>query len=229
MRARLRLPSTAPAAARRLRDGLAQRALGRRQAAVVPARAARRTRAVPAHDLVRARDQARQTGRPLQLAVYGAPPRGADARRLRRQRRGCVRHEAEGNARRGGRRHRPRAGPGARPAARRRLRRGRDHELLAAGSRRSCRRRARRPPGRGRPGGEPADLPVGVPAGLGDDAADGRGAAAVCVVRRGDRRRRARDPRRDRRQRAEPQPLLDAAVRRERRRRGCGVPTSHCS
>ena len=95
--------------------------------------------AVPAHDLVRARDEARQGRRPLQRAVYGAlAPRGADARRLRRQRREHDRAEAEGLARRGGRRHRPRAGPGARPAARRRLRRGRDHELLAAGARRSA-------------------------------------------------------------------------------------------
>ena len=43
--------------------------------------------------------------------------------------------------------------------------------------------------------------------------------ARVRLVRRRDRARRAGDPRRDRRQRAEPQPLLAAAVRRGRERR----------
>ena len=65
-----------------------------------------------------------------------------------------------------------------------------------------------------------ADLPQRLPTRLGDDAADRRGAGAVRVVRGGDRARRPRDPRHRRRQRAEPEPLLAAAVRRDRRRRG---------
>ena len=121
--------------------------------------------------------------------------------------------------RRRGRRRRPPPRAGARPARGGRLRRRRDHELLAAralgaGRRRSspcCRASPRAPARRGSSSASTTRLR--------DDAADARGAGAVRRVRRRDRARRPGDPRRDRRQRAEPEPLLAAAVRRGRERR----------
>src|SRR5688500_15969028 len=72
MRTRLRLPRTAAAAAGRLRDLLAQRAGTGGPARVLPARAARPARAVPADRLVRARHPARQGRRALERALRGA-------------------------------------------------------------------------------------------------------------------------------------------------------------
>ncbi len=64
-----------------------------------------------------------------------------------------------------------------------------------------------------------ADLPLDLPHGRQDDAADAGRPGGLRLLRHRRAAERARDPRRDHRQRAEPEPLLDAAVRRERRRR----------
>ena len=62
-------------------------------------------------------------------------------------------------------------------------------------------------------------------AGRRDDAADAGGARAVRRLRDRGHARHAGDPRRDHRQRAEPEPFLDAAIRRRgRRRRGACLP-----
>ena len=76
----------------------------------------------------------------------------------------------------------------------------------------------------------PPDLPRRLPSRLRHDAADATDErAAVLVLRRRDRAGRAGDPRRDRRQRAEPQPLLAPPVRRGRREPRRRLLLSPCS
>ena len=83
-----------------------------------------------------------------------------------------------------------------------------EHEAAVLGERRR----------RGRPERRPG-LRLRLPRRLANDAADARGAGGVRRVRGGDRAGQPELPRRDRRQRAEPQPLLAAAVQPRRHRR----------
>ena len=81
--------------------------------------------------------------------------------------------------------------------------------------------------GQRRRGGGPSRRPglrVRLPRRLADDAAHAGGAGGVRGLRGGDRAREPELPRRDRRQRAEPEPLLAAAVQRGRHRRLRAAP-----
>ena len=111
---------------------------------------------------------------------------------------------------------RARPGPALDAAAGRRLRRGRDHERLAARPDRADRGGARRPPQRAStrpPATSRIFLAVYQPGSattpLTPEARRQFAAYVAAIVRDA-----AGDPRRDRRQRAEPEPLLAAAVRR---------------
>ena len=211
---------TARAAARRIDHGVEERTLesgqsGRRSSLAPALR--RALQALASRSCTR-RGLGRSSSFVRSVAVLGALALAAlTLAGLRRQRRAPPRRR--------GRRRRPPPRAGARPAPGGRLRRGRDHELLAArplsagagGDRRApeCRRARRRD----------ADLPRHLPRRLLDHAADARGAGGVRRVCHGDPARHAGDPRRDHRQRAEPESLLAAAVRRRRRgRRGARLP-----
>ena len=107
------------------------------------------------------------------------------------------------------------------PRSRGRLRSRPRDEHLDAGSDRADGRRAPRAAERRsrREGRRRAGVRLGDARGLGHDAADGGGAAAARDLRRAGRESLPRLRRRDRRQRAEPEPVLDAAVRCGRQRR----------
>ena len=151
--------------------------------------------------------------RPARVRACGA--RGRDFDRLRRRR----------GPRPQSQRGRVRGRDGAAPP--RRLQGRPDHELLDSRAVRADAARGDGPRERRHRCGDPRRpcLRLGLQRGLAHDATDGEGAKGVRELRGRDRPRQPGLPRRDHRQRAEPEPLLAAAVRcaDAERRLGAGV------